>query len=235
MLRAIAWTIGAVSIVAPIAAYASGSRPSSARDALPVEAANRISINGIEGGLEAPAGRYEVVPHDGTAIAARLSAGGETFEARFTGGIRGFWDGNPHALAEPMSADISVAAASVDTGVRDRNNHARTSYLKADTYPRIEVRVDRILAAQPAGMAAIAFTARGTLTLVGRTHSIAIAGIVKQADEAAVIRLGLTGSILLVNATFSIAIKETALAADAGDFDGEVIPISVSLVLRHTR
>ena len=84
-------------------------------------------------------------------------------------------------------------------------------------------------------MAAIAFTARGTLTLVGRTHSIAIAGIVKQADEAAVTRLGLTGSILLVNATFSIAIKETALAADAGDFDGEVIPISVSLVLRHTR
>jgi len=232
-LRAIAWMLGAVSAVAPIAAYASGSRPDGARDALPIESSNIPVMNGIAGGVDAPAGRYEVVPHDGTSITARLSAGGESFDARFIGDIRGFWDGNPHALDEPMSADISVAAASVDTGVRGRSKHARTGYLKADTYPRIEVRLDRVLATQPAGDG-VAFSARGTLTLIGRTHAIAIAGTLKPADAAALARLGLTGSILLVKATFSIAIRDTALAANAKDFDGDDIPISVSLVLRHT-
>jgi hypothetical protein len=31
-----------------------------------------------------------------------------------------------------------------------------------------------------------------------------------------------------------LVIKETALAKDAGDFDGDQIPIQVSLVMRHT-
>jgi polyisoprenoid-binding protein YceI len=233
-LRAIAWMLGAVSVVAPVAAYASGSRPAGARDVLPVESSDIPAMTGIAGGVAAPAGRYEVVPHDGTSITAHLVAGGESFDARFAGEIQGFWDGNPHALAEPMTADISVAAASVDTGVRGRSKHARTSYLKADTYPRIEVKLDRVLATQPTGVDGVAFTARGTLSLIGRTHSIAIAGTLKLADDAALARLGLTGAVLLVKATFSIAIKETALAANAKDFDGDVIPISVSLVLRHT-
>lgn len=232
MLRAIAWIGGALSLVVPIAAYASGSRPAGARDALPIVSAKPIATDGIAGGLEAPAGRYEVVPHEGTSITAHLSAGGEPFDARFASDIQGFWDGNPHALAEPMISNISVATASVDTGVRDRSKHARTGYLKAATYPRIEVRFDRVLAAQPVGDG-VAFSARGTLMLMGRTHVIAITGTIKRADQGALARLGLTGSILLVNAAFSIAVKETALAADAGDFDGDVIPISVSLVLRH--
>jgi len=231
-LRAFAWLLGAISVVAPIAAYASGSRPAEARDALPVESSTIPTMTGIAGGLVAPAGRYEVVAHDGTSITAHLTAGGESFDARFSGDIHGFWAGNPHDLAEPMSADVSVAAASVDTGVRGRSKHAR-SYLHVDAYPRIEVRLDRVLAAQPAG-AGVAFSARGTLTLIGRTHSIAIAGTLERPDDAALARLGLTGSILLVKATFSIAIKDTALAANATAFDGDVIPIAVSLVLSHT-
>jgi len=42
------------------------------------------------------------------------------------------------------------------------------------------------------------------------------------------------GDVLLVQADFSIVVKETALAKDAGDFDGDRIPIHVSLVMRHT-
>jgi polyisoprenoid-binding protein YceI len=234
VLRAVAWVLGAVSLAAPIAAYASGSRPTGARDALPIELAKVPATNAIAGRLEAPSGRYEVVAHEGTSITAHLSAGGEAFDARFTGDVQGFWHGNPHDLNDPMSADVSVAAASIDTGVRDRSKHARTAYLEADTYPRIEVTLDRVLAAQPAGRDAVAFSAHGTLSLIGRKHSIEIAGTLVQPDDAARARLGLTGSILLVKATFSIAIKETALAADAGDFDGDLIPIAVSLVLRHT-
>ena len=234
LLRAAAWTLGAITIVVPLAAFASGSRPSGAIDALPLEAAQPLARNAIAGELDAPAGRYEVVPHEGTSITARLSAGGETFDARFAGDVEGFWRGNPHDLASPTTATISVAAASVDTGVRARSKHARTGYLEADTYPRITVDVDQLLATQPAGAEGVLFTAHGRLSLVGSTHPITIAGTLKRADQAALERLHLTGTILLVKATFSIAIKDTALASHAGSFDADVIPISVSLVLRHT-
>ena len=234
LLRAAAWTLGAITIVVPLAAFASGSRPSGAIDALPLDAAQPLARNAIAGELDAPAGRYEVVSHEGTSITARLSAGGETFDARFAGDVEGSWRGNPRDLASPTTATISVAAASVDTGVRARSKHARTGYLEADTYPRITVDVDQLLAAQPAGAEGVLFTAHGRLSLVGSTHPITIAGTLKRADQAALERLHLTGTILLVKATFSIAIKETALASHVGSFDADVIPISVSLVLRHT-
>ncbi|MEO8705066.1 MAG: YceI family protein [Kofleriaceae bacterium] len=230
--RAAAWTLSVIASLVPLVAFASGSRPSGAIDALP-QSAQPLPRNAIAGELDAPAGRYEVVPHEGTSITARLSAGGETFDARFAGDVDGFWRGDPHDLASPMTARINVAAASVDTGVRTRSKHARDGYLDADTYPRITIDVDQLLAAQPAGAQGVLFTAHGTLSLIGRTHSITIAGTVKRAGQAALERLHLTGTILLVNATFSIAIKETALASHAGSFNADVIPISVSLVLHH--
>jgi polyisoprenoid-binding protein YceI len=234
LLRAAAWTLGAIAIFVPIAAFASGSRPSGAIDALPFDTAQPLPRNAVAGKLDAPAGRYEVVPHEGTSITAQLSAGGETFDARFAGDVEGFWQGDPHDLASPTTATISVAAASVDTGVRLRSKHARTGYLQADTYPRITVDVDQLLAAQPMDTGGVRFTAHGTLSLVGRPHSITISGSLERADQAALERLHLTGTILLVKAAFSIALKDTALASHAGSFDADVIPISVSLVLRHT-
>lgn len=231
-LRTIAWGVAIVSLAVPIAAYTSGSRPAGARDALPVDASGVKELVGIEGGVAAPGGRYEVVPHAGTSVTAHLTAGGESFDARFSD-IQGSWTGDPQALAAPMTGDISVAAASVDTGVRGRSKHARTKYLDADTYPRIEVRLDRLRAAQPVGKG-VEFRAPGTLSLIGRTHEIEIAGTIERADDAALARLGLSGTILLVRATFSIAIHETALAQHSKDFAGDVIPISVSLVLRYT-
>ena len=232
ILRAIGWTLGAISILVPVVALASGSRPPGEVDALPLDAAPPLGTT-IADAIDAPAGRYEVVPHEGTSITARLSAGGETFDARFAGDVAGSWQGNPHDLASPTTATISVAAASVDTGVRARSKHART-YLEADTYPRITVDVDRLLATQPAGAEGILFTAHGTCSLIGRTHSITIAGTLKRADAAALERLHLTGTILLIKARFSIAIEDTALASHAGAFDRDSIPVSVSLVLRHT-
>jgi hypothetical protein len=56
-------------------------------------------------------------------------------------------------------------------------------------------------------------------------------------DAAALGRLGLTGpagDVLLLQADFAVTIKDTALAGDAKDFDGDRIPIHVSLVMRHT-
>lgn len=235
-LRCAAWLAGAVPLVVPIAAFATGGAPAGAADTLPASTIHGIE-SGIVGIIDAPAGRYEVVPHAGTAITAHLSAGHETFDAHFgtaTGGIRGAWQGDPRDFTRPIGGEISVDAASVDTGVDLRTTHARDEYLQAPRFPRIRVALDRVLAASQAGANSIAFRAHGTLGLIGKTHEIEVTGTMKKPDAAALARLGLSGDILLVQADFAVTIKETALASDAKDFDGDRIPIHVSLVMRHT-
>jgi polyisoprenoid-binding protein YceI len=233
VLRAASWIVAGVPLAVPILAFASGRGPAGGLDTLPAETIKGIEA-GITGILDAPAGRYEVVEHAGTAITAHLSAGHETFDARLGGGIRGAWQGDPHDLTRPVTAEVSVLAASVDTGIDERSNHAREAYLHADKFPRISVTIDRLIAATQAGANTVGFRAHGTLALIGKTHAIEITGTLKKPDAAALGRLGLSGEILLVQADFAVVIKETALASDAGDFDGDRIPIHVSLVLRHT-
>jgi polyisoprenoid-binding protein YceI len=233
MLRAASWLVAAAPLLVPVAAFASGGGPPGGLDTLPAATIQGIEA-GITGIIDAPAGRYEIVEHAGSAITAHLSAGHETFDARFAGGIRGSWQGDPHELTRPIGAEIGVEAAGVDTGIAERSNHAREAYLLADKHPRITVAIDRLLAASQDGANNVKFRALGTLGFVGKTHSIEIAGTLKKPDAAALGRLGLSGEILLVQADFSIVIKETALAGDAKDFDGDRIPIHVSLVMRHT-
>ena len=232
-LRGAAWLAGAITLAVPIAAFASGGGPAGALDTLPASTIQGIE-SGIVGIIDAPAGRYEVVTHPGTSITAHLSAGHETFDAHFGGGVRGQWQGDPHDLTRPITAEVSVDAASVDTGIDLRSTHARDEYLFVGQYPRITVALDRVLAASQAGAGSVGFRAHGTLGLIGKTHPIEITGTMKKPDAAALARLGLTGDILLVQADFAVVIKETAFAKDAGDFDGDRIPIHVSLVMRHT-
>ena len=237
-LRRAAWLVGVLPLAIPIAAFASGGAPHGALDTLPASTIRGIE-SGIVGIIDAPAGRYEVVAHSGTSITAHLSAGHETFDARFgtTGTIRGSWQGDPHDLSQPIAGQISVDAASVDTGIDLRSSHARDEYLKAGSFPQISVAIDRVLAASQAGANSIGFRAHGTLGLIGKTHEVEITGTMKKPDAAALTRLGLngvTGDVLLVQADLAVMIKDTALAADAKDFDGDRIPIHVSLVMRHT-
>ncbi len=233
ILRAASWVVAGIPLAVPIAAFATGSGPPGAVDTLPASTIKGIEA-GIVGMIEAPAGRYEVVEHTGTSITAHLSAGHETFDARFAGGIRGAWQGDPHDLTQPTVSEISVEAASVDTGIDERSNHARESYLLAAKHPRITVALDKVVGARQAGANTVEFRALGTLGLIGKTHAIEVTGTLKKADAASLARLGLSGEILLVKADFAIVIKQTALASDAGDFDGDRIPIQVSLVLRRT-
>jgi polyisoprenoid-binding protein YceI len=233
ILRAASWIIAGVPLAVPIAAFASGSGPANGLDTLPASTIQGIEA-GITGIIDAPAGRYEVVEHPGTAITAHLSAGHEGFDARFAGGIRGAWMGDPHELTRPIGGEISVDASGVDTGIDERSKHAREEYLHVDKHPRITVALDKLLAATQSGANTVAFRAHGTLGLIGKTHEIELTGTLKKPDAAALARLGLSGEILLVQADLAIVIKETALASDAGDFDGDRIPIHVSLVMRHT-
>jgi polyisoprenoid-binding protein YceI len=242
VLRALSWIVAGVPLVVPIAAFASGSGPPNGLDTLPAATIQGIEA-GITGIIDAPAGRYEIVAHAGTAITAHLSAGHETFDARFGGGIKGAWQGDPHDLTRPSSAEISVDAASVDTGIDERSKHAREEYLYTDKHPRITLTINKLLAATQSGADTVAFRASGTLGLIGKTHAIEVTGTLKKPDAAAIARLGLTGAtgpsgttgeVLLVQADLAIVIKETALASDADSFDGDRIPIHVSLVMRHT-
>jgi polyisoprenoid-binding protein YceI len=233
ILRTAAWIVAAVPLIVPIAAFASGSAPANGLDTLPASTIRGIEA-GIVGMIDAPAGRYEVVDHPGTAITAHLSAGHEVFDARFASAIRGSWQGDPHDLTRPLAAQISVDAAAIDTGIDERSSHAREAYLHADKHPRITVALDRVLAASQTGANTVGFRVHGTLGLIGKSHSIEITGTMKRPDAAALARLKLSGDILLVQADFAVVIKETALASDAGDFDGDQIPIHVSLVMRHT-
>jgi len=232
-LRGVAWVLGMLPLALPIAAFASGPGPLHGQDTLPPADAVRVE-DGITGTLAAPAGHYEIVPHAGTALTAHLSAGGEAFDARFDHDIAGAWDGNPGDLRAPLHAEITVAAAAVDTGVGERSKHAREGYLKAATFPRITVRLDRVAAVRQVSPAQIAFRAPVTVELIGKTHTVDATGTVTKPDAAALARLGLTGDVLLVQADLALAIHETALARDAGDFDGDRLPIHVALVLRRT-
>ena len=229
-----AWVAGAATLVVPIAAFASGAGIEDARDTRPTSSGKTAVAEGISGSLDLPTGRYEVLAHSGTSITAQVSAGGEAFDARFAGDIKGTFVGNPRDLKAPLTADANVAAASVDTGITPRSNSARDQYLQAAKYPRITFVLEKLVAARQETPNRIAFRATGKLEFVGKTHPIEITGTLGKPDETALARLGLSGANLLVQADLSIPIKETALAPDAKDFDGDRIPVHVSLVLRHT-
>jgi len=241
-LRAAAWIVGALPLIVPIAAFASGGRPVGGLDTPPLNqppsaaavAAASPAGDGQTATIDAPAGRYEVVEHEGTSITAHMAAGGDAFDARFSKGIHGSWQGDPRDLGKPTSAEISADAAGVDAGLDLRSKHAREEYLYVDKFPRITVAIDRLITASQAGPNNVGFRAHATLGLIGKTHSVEITGTLRKPDATALARLGLSGEILLVKADFSVVIKDTALAADAKDFDADKIPIQVSLVLRHT-
>lgn len=238
VLRVATWIVAALPLAVPIAAFASGPGVAGGRDTLPPRATGVVET-GIAGALDAPAGRYDVVAHEGTAITARMSAGGETFEARFASGVEGSWVGDPRDLTRPMTADLRVATASIDTGISGRTTSARDSYLRATEFPHVTFTLGTLVAARSESPATIAFRARGTVGLLGKTHAVEITGTLAKPDAAALARLGLSGAELgahlIVQADFSLAISETALAPDAGDFDTDELPIHVSLVVRHTR
>jgi polyisoprenoid-binding protein YceI len=238
VLRGAAWAAAAVTLAVPIAAFATGLGPEGGLDLRPQPAAVVIDTAAqpapITGSLDLPAGRYEVVAHKLTEIAARLKAGGDTFDARFAEGVKGEWRGDPKDLTKPMTAEVSADAAAVDTGVAGRSKHAREGFLKVDQFPRVGWKLDQLVAARQDGPDRIVFRALGAAELMGKTHPIEVAGALKKADAAALQRLGLEGAVLLAEADFSLVIKETALAPDASTFKGDRFPIHVSLVLRHT-
>jgi polyisoprenoid-binding protein YceI len=233
VLRGLLWAVAVAPLVVPAWAFAGGFGPAGARDALPQGDGDGPTGAEIAGSLDAPAGRWEVFPHTGSAITARVSAGGEAFDARFAQGITGHWTGDPRDLRAPMTAAIEVPTASIDTGIALRTKDARDEFLQASRFPSLTFRLDRLAASEPRDDGRVAFRAEGTVGLIGGEQVVAVTGSLRLLDDAARARLGLPGGApaLLAEADFRILISQSALAPDAGDFDGDEIPVHVSLVL----
>lgn len=232
-LRATSWAIAAVAALLPLATFASGSGPLDGRDTLPASAAVMVE-EGIQGAVDAPDGVYDVVRHEGTSLTVTLSAGGETFDARFEN-VLGTWRGSPRNLEKPMLGDISVMAGSIDTGVHERTKHAREKYLRAEQFPEISLRIERVAAVRATGRNQVVFRAPATVVLMGRSHLVQVTGTLQKLDSPALARLGLSGDVLLVRANFKLPILETALASKAHDFaTAAYLPVHASLVMsRH--
>ncbi|MBK9037009.1 MAG: YceI family protein [Myxococcales bacterium] len=224
---------GALPIALPIFAFTTGFGPANGRETLPAGATAAAPTEGIEGRLALPAGRYAVIAHAGSAITATVSAGEETFEARFGGGLDGAWTGDPGDLRAPSTATVSVDASTVDTGVDMRSDHAREKYLAVAKFPRIALTIDRLIAARQDGPAQIAFRAAAHLDLLGEPLPVEITGTLRAPDAAGRERLGVGAATptLLVSADLEISVKGSGLRGSAASFDADRIPITVSLVL----
>lgn len=230
--RTALWSASVLPLAVPILAFVSGFGPGSAHDQLPAQEKARVAPAGIRGAVaSAPAGTYRVITHEGSAITARINAGGESFDTRFGGNIAGQLTLDPADLTRPVQGSVRVDAASVDTGITMRSNHAR-EYLKAGEFPELRLTMAQVLAAQQGASAAeIEFWARGHIDMMGQETGVTITGTVRAPDEAGRQRLGITSPALVVSADFLLDIMETPLAGDAGDFDQKEIPIHASLVL----
>lgn len=231
--RAVVGVGGVLPIVVPIFAFATGFGPDAGRETLPAGATAAAPTEGIEGRLALPAGRYQVVAHVGSAITAKVSAGQETFEARFGGGLDGGWEGDPSDLARPFTAAVSVDASSVDTGVDMRTSHAKEKYLAVAKFPRIGLTIEKLVAARQDGPAQIAFRAAARLDFLGEQLPVEVTGNLRVPDRDGRVRLGVGADTptLLVSADLAITVKGSGLRGSADSFDADRIPITVSLVM----
>ncbi len=224
------WPAVAMTLLVPAWAVASGGRPSGGKDFLPAGLA-QAPADGINGRIEgAPKGTYRVVANGKSVVAVRLHAGGEEFEARFAGGLKGSWRGNPGDLTQPMSAEIEVAANSVDTGISKRSEHA-TEFLKVGKHPKVKFSLGNIAAAEADDRGRIRFAAKGSLQLMGATTTVKVTGLMWSPKGAALTRLGMTGPTLVISAGFSFDMNDTPLNSDMDSFDRSTAPVAVTLVL----
>jgi polyisoprenoid-binding protein YceI len=225
-LRALGWALSIVPLAVPAWAFASGGRPAGGRDAIPGAEAS-VGGGGVAGRLDAPAGAYAADPR--STITAHLAAGGDSFDARFP--VTGVVTLDPHDLGDPITGALAADAAAVDTGISLRSKHAREDYLRAAEFPRIGFDLGRVEAVHQDAADVVSFRAAGTVHLIGRDHPVVVSGTMRAGDDAASARLGVAARPLLVQADFTLRVRDTALAADAGDFDRDDLPVHVSLVL----
>jgi len=230
-LRGLAFAGAAVSLLAPVLpvwAFVSGLPPESAKRLLP---SNVAPVASAEVGAEvevlvATAGAWTVADVPANLLVARITAGGETFDGKFTG-ASGTVELVPGELPR-SSATFQVKATSVDTGVELRNKHAR-DYLEADKFPELKLVVPKLARAEGRG-ARREFSTLGRLEMMGRVIDVELTGTIAVLDAAQRKELGVAaGEALLVSASFQLPISKTAL--DRRDYDTDALTLNGRFVL----
>lgn len=220
--------VSAAAPVLPVWAFVSGLPPAGAERLLPSAPppAAAPAVVKAEEPLPVPAGRWVVASSTHNLLVARVTAGGETFDARFAP-VSGEVTLEPAALARSR-ARLEVPAGSIDTGIDLRNGHAR-GYLGAEQHPTIALSIEGLDAVEGGG-AARTFNARGMLGIMGRRLEVPVTGTLTALDETASAALGVTGGpALLVSAGFSVAV--TAVGLDRDNFDADAITLTGRFVL----
>lgn len=225
-------SLALLTLLIPLYAFATGAPPSGAKESRP-SAAISTPRDGIRASLPGlPSGNYRVIEHPQSAIVAKLSAGGEVFDARFAGNLVGNWNATPSDLRMPMTAIVSVSASSIETGIDLRNKHALED-LRPKQYPKIEFHLESLTSTERRGDN-VTFAADGKVTMGGKTHVVDVVGTLKPIGDELRTKLGLpTAVYVLLQANLSLNLKETIIGND-GTFDFDDVPISVTLILEHT-
>jgi polyisoprenoid-binding protein YceI len=228
------WALSIVTLAVPVWAFAGGTRPEGAREELPAGVIGPAP-GGFEGSLAgAPAGTYELLPGSESSITARVKAGGEEFDTRFTGNLAATVMFDPGDLEAPVSARARVDAASVDTGLTMRSEHAASEdYLRTEEFPEIALEILRLTSTRQGARASeIVFWADGALTLMGKRMEVPVQGTVRILDEAGRQRIGSTKPAIVITAELTLVLADSPLSPK--DFNRDRIPIRTVLILTRT-
>lgn len=226
--------IGLASLALPVWAFARGLGPDGSQEALPGELVEAPG-DGVTGELAGlPAGTYQVLQHPGSVVSAGLHAGGEEFEARFAGGVRGSVRLDPGDLTQPLSAVVEVGTASIDTGIDLRNEHARKD-LDVTRHPVLRFELRRLLGAGQQGPQAVTFHATGEVAMMGRRQPIDVTGVLKAVDGPGRARLGLPAdrAVMVAQASFQVLLDRTPIGDNGGTFTENRVPVKATLVLQQ--
>jgi polyisoprenoid-binding protein YceI len=232
--RVALWVMAVIPLAVPLWAFSGGLAPEGAREALPPGVIGPPP-GGFEGALtDLPAGTYELVPGSESSITARIKAGGEEFDTRFSGNLAATVTFDPRDPGGALAARVRVDAASVDTGVRMRSEHAASKdYLDAKRFPEISLEIDKLTSSrQGAGPGELVFWADATLTLMDKRIVVPVQGTVRTLDEAGRQRIGSTRPAMVVTADFTLMVADSPLSPK--DFERDRIPVQAVLILTQT-
>jgi polyisoprenoid-binding protein YceI len=125
----------------------------------------------------AGAAEFVVRPGDDTQVVFVSRASIESFEGK-TNRLEGWLQVEPTAVGDSITAHFEVDLASLDTGIKMRNQHMRRNHLETDRYPKATL--DGVAVLSPAGArlepgTPLRFEVEGTFSLHGVSRRIRLA------------------------------------------------------------
>lgn len=225
--------VAMVTPALPAWAFISGMPPAGAERLMPLAPAPVAPVAGVGGAVAAlvpfdlPTGTWALADTKTNLLTARVSAGGETLDAKF-----GPLTGSVDLAADLVSskAGFTVPATSVDTGIELRNSHAQ-GYLSADQHATIGLTIPRLTTVGAGGdPESRNFETEGELSFMGKTLTLKVTGSLTKLSREEMTGLGVDApQALLVNASLTLPVKDTPL--DPKNFDTDQIPLTARLVL----